>query len=506
MNHRTASHRELRGALVPGALPALLIVFLGALLGACLGSWQRPEKPPLSALWLAAASRPVAVEDLSRLKAAGIEELFVEAARLEEQGGQPRLHALELPAVPPRTRATLVVTGVWENAGGEAETLAEALAGELRRLAHGAEGSGLVPAGFHFDLALPGRGEGSRFYGETLAALRDTLDRSLFLSATLERRWLEGEAAAHLAAGVDFLVPMLYGQRLGEVEDAEAWKLKNVERALGRLEELGRDYLVGVVTSGTAYHLDTRGRATAATYRGTLKPLALSRAFELRYGFSLEAGDRRIYTFEAKGPARFEGWTLERGEAVRVVRLATPHLEEFLRRVRAASPEHHLGQIYYRRPVLDERFSLAQEGLLKALGTQSSEPRLEITLEGERRGRGFALRVALRDLGPGDTDVAYVDSNFLQLTAEGASFGDVDLGGFYRYELLRRDSGGDLRPTLRRPDVLRLFRPIMEDGDEVLSGAIELRPEREDPAVTAGASYLLPGGNEISAEPVTWTP
>jgi hypothetical protein len=58
----------------------------------------------------------------------------------------------------------------------------------------------------------------------------------------------------------------------------------------------------------------------------------------------------------------------------------------------------------------------------------------------------------------------------------------------------------DMR-SLRAADTLRLYVPLLEAGDEVTGGPIELRG-----AATVGGEVLLPGGRVVPLPVQSWPP
>jgi hypothetical protein len=482
-------------------LACALLVALG--LAACFRFLERARREPGSALWVAGEDAALSQDDRSRLEKQGLKELFVEAARLTWEGNRPRLRDLPLGDLPRRTPVTLAVGGGWSDAELDAGDAARQLTEELDRIRIAAESRGLLPVGFHLDLATPANLAG---YAKVLSKVRSKLGRGLFLSATLERGRLKDEGARDVADALDFLVAFLYGQRPGEAEDPSAWDMESVEGNVRALEGLGRPYMIGVITLGGAVHRARDGRNLAVTTRLDLGSLVANPRFELKPGFSLEGVDRQIFEFVAKGETLAGEWTVHPGESVRIVRTATPLVEELLRRVGAWNSPQHLGEVYYRLAAPGERLSLSIANLVNTLAPDAAVPELDLRLELRfRSDRVWIVRAELRNTGEEATDLSFFDSNYLQLTVDGATFGDVDLGQFARYEVLWHGTEKNTMRAMREGDTLRLFRPLVEGGDHVVSGDIEIRLRRAQPTLEVGANFLLPDGRVLAPEVREWT-
>jgi hypothetical protein len=485
-------------------LPAVLLgAALAAGLVACSGGGDTPRKAAGSGLWIAAEEpgEPLSAAALARLGEAGVRELFLAAGRLESTGAAPKVSALPLSAAPGRTPATLVISGNWSGGDGEPSSQAAALAASLTTLATRAREAGWVPLGFHFD---PGFGaerdsESLERWGELLAALRDKVDRTLFLSAGLHRGELAADGARKVARAVDFLVANLYGQRPGEAKEAAAWDLSQVEAALRQLDKLGRDYLVEVVTVGQARHDSVAGGAAAAeaTTRGSLGELVRSPLLELSHGFTLETIDGRTYRFEVQRPGRVLGWTVARGDTVSVLQLDSHNLEEYRRRAETLDLKHRLGDVFHRLPVAGEGFALTVDNLVGALAPGPARATLALTLEPlDRSGRRY--RVVIENPSAEPTDVATLSSNFVEIVAPGGVIGKVDPGEFYRWEMFRETPDGERLRTFRRAGVLRLYGRYLGPGERKQSGVIELSADQPP---TAYAEFLLPDGSSLRVEP-----
>ncbi len=480
----------------PGALLA------AALAAGCSGGGPA-ERPPGSALWIAPESAPPAAPLLARLEAGGIRSLFVDAARLEWRGSTPRLERLALAAPARRLPVTLVVGGEWADAHLEPGATGEALAAQLGTLVANAERAGLLVEGVHFDLPAPRSLEG---YGRVLAVLRRRLEGRLQLSAGLARRDLERPGAAEAARAGDFVVCFLYGQRPGEVEDADAWDLRAVEGNLARLEALGRPYLLGVSTVGTLVWSGPGGREKGRANRPGLSSLVVERALELVPGFTLQGVDRQVFEFTARAPARVGDWRLAAGDRLRVVRTATPILEELLRRVGAWDSRHRLGELYYRAPAVGEGLAIGLASLELALAPAAAQPRLELELERLAASeRSLRLRVRLRNAADEPTDLAFFDSNYVELRALGGRIRDVEPGRFHRFELLHEGREKGTMRALRDADTTRLYAPLVDGGEVWESGSILVEWTAASTTLLVSARFLLPEGRLLEVAPTEWS-
>ncbi len=476
-----------------------LLALLAGTVGGCLGG-ARPEKAAGSALWLTRDSGEFTAAAQTRLAALGLKEIYLDAAEVDWDGGV-RLRRIKAPAIPRRTPTTLVVSGVWLPGDRPPEQLATALLSELSSLRIEAEQNGLLVTGFHFAVEP---GDNADSLGKTLARLRTTLANNLFLSASLGRKTLEGPGAKAIANGVDYVVSLLYGQRPGEAEDPTAWDLEAVEANFRRLEALDRPYFTGAVILGTATWRGRDGKNKGFTTMLALGDLVGARNLELTPGFSLLGIDRQVWEFVARGRAHAGEWTLAPGESIRVVRSATPFMEEFRRRVGAWESPSQLGEVFYRLPREGERLSLSVDNLVDVLAPDAAAPALDIALERVASAdRRWLVKVHLANRSSESTDLAFFDSNFVQLAVAGATIGDVEPGEFQRFELLADGEKGTMR-AFREADTLRLFLPLVEEHREAASGTIELKLTQRVPVVTISANFLLADGRTLAIAPQDW--
>lgn len=469
----------------------------------CLGG-GRAERGKGSALWLGPDSAPVDAAQLGRLEGLGVSGLFLEAATLEWAGAEPRLEARRLAAPARRMPVTLVLSGQWPSRELEPKRVAAALGEQLDSLRVGVERGGILPVGIHLDLAA--EPAGFRSLAEVANRLRRRFEGRWLVSLAIDRRALGEERARELARGADFLVCFLYGQRPGEPEDPGAWDLQSVEANVGRLERLGRPYLLGAAMTGQATWRASGGAARAVTSELDLRRLVDDRRLELRPGFTLEGVDRQTFEFVTRSGAAVGSWKLGAGDSVRVVKTSTPFLEEFLRRVGAWNSPNRLGELFYRVRGAAERLSLDTASLEAALALEAAAPRLDLRLERPfRSDRLWRVKIQLMNQSAEPTDLAFFDTNYVELRLTEALVGEVVPGQFRRFELLYEGRERGTMRAVRWPDTLRLYAPIVEGKETVTSGEIEIRLHGRSPKLVASAVFLLPEGRLATVEPIEWT-
>ena len=477
---------------------AALWMLCGLVVG-CFGG-ARPEKPPGSALWVTRESGELDAAAQSRLAGLGLREVYLEAAELDWNGGL-RLRRIERPALPRRTPTTLVISGLWLPGDRPPDGLATRLLSELTALRTEAEQSGLAVIGFHFEVEP---GDSAASLGRSLGRLRTLLGKSYFVSARLGRKALGGTDAQAIADGVDYVVSMIYGQRPGEAEDPSAWDLEAVEERFRLLEALKRPYFTGVITLGTASWRGRGGEAKGVTTALSLGELIRARNLELKPGFSLQGIDRQVWEFVARGAARVGEWNLTPGDSIRIVRTATPFLEEFRRRLGAWESPHRRGEVFFRLRRESELLSLSVDNIAAVLAPDAAAPALELAVDRvSTSGQRWQVRLKLANRSPESTDLAFFDSNFVQLQVAGATIGAVEPGEFQRIELLVDGEKGTMR-AFRKANTVRFYLPLLEENREVASGAIELKLEQPTPALTISANFLLADGQTLAIEPREW--
>jgi hypothetical protein len=195
---------------------------------------------------------------------------------------------------------------------------------------------------------------------------------------------------------------------------------------------------------------------------------------------------------------------LKRGDAVRIVRTATPLVEEFRRRVGAWETPLRLGELYYRVPNDEERLSLSALNLATVLGPGSAEPELALAVERPLASRDrWLLTARLENRNSEESDLAFFDSNFLEIAVQGAVIVDAEPGEFRRVDLFHDGERGTMR-ALRAANQARFYLPLLEGKKVARTGEIELRFQTGTPTVRVSASFLLPDGHLLNTEPLDW--
>jgi hypothetical protein len=121
--------------------------------------------------------------------------------------------------------------------------------------------------------------------------------------------------------------------------------------------------------------------------------------------------------------------------------------------------------------------------------------------------RRWVLQVGVGNTAGTTSDLGLLDTNWLEVELSGGWFGEVRPGDFYRFQLLERRPDGTAVRTLRRPDVLRLYAPILAGGRRLTSGPIVvLATAARRPELTYQASFLAPFGGTAEVPRQPWVP
>jgi hypothetical protein len=499
VNENRDGRRRLRLAAVALLAPALVA-------GGCGRSEEtRSARRDGSAVWVDPRAVALDAEGWRTLAAAGVEELFLEAGTLTWEGSRPGIAeagAAWVRAVPPGAPVTLVVRGSGPgrevSSSAQLEVSGRELARALRAVRLRAEAEGVLPIGYHLDLA-------EEPAAELLRGLRAEAGPGLLVSASLARERLRAGRGRGLAATADFVVCFLYGQLPGVADDPEAWNPARARDDITALEALGAPYLVGVVVLGSAQRLSPSGELRESTTLAGLKDLAVEPALLLSIGDPLSGGvGRAVHSFQAQRPVRAAGWELAPGETVRVVRTAPSLVQGLLGELDRAPGTRRLGQLFYRVAAHDEKLSLGAEELAAALGAPPVAPELRPKLVvAAVRNDTFELRFELANRSRQSTDLAATDGNFVRIRAEGGHFDRVDPGEFSRYTLWR--GGREVRPGLpgwREPDEVRLYTPMVRGGERIGGAVLDLRRRVAQPAVFVSGRFFLPDGRELELDAV----
>lgn len=467
----------------PGCLLAPLLLFAG-----CSG----PDKEPGSALWV--EPEDVALVGgslLSRVADAHIRELFVPLADLGAGGALKRRAMPELPSLP----LTVVVAG----SGRDLPKNPRAITEDLRRIFADVEALGAVPSGVHFDLDGLGAVEnGAAFFKK----LRRELDAA-FVSLTLRHSWVDDPKLLSLGDAVDFVVPFLYGQREDEPEAKEAWDLDVVRQRLERLEKAGVPYLLGVSGVGTATRKGPTGEVESASTEHAPHTFMWNRGLRLKPGIDPDDAGRPVYTLVAENGARAGGWEIEPSDEIRLVWPTTPYLDKLLDAVAQGGYRRLLGQLYYRLPAAEEGLSITVENIVNALAAGPVDPDLEVEVSVSRRGRrNTRFRFVVSSSNGEATEYSLLGNNYLQVKTDTNSLGRVDLGNFYRYDILHVAPDGKAERVMRNSNTLRLHVPVVEGHQRVESGDVVIH--RRSPELEIEGKFLMPDGRTLALGPYTW--
>jgi hypothetical protein len=156
-------------------------------------------------------------------------------------------------------------------------------------------------------------------------------------------------------------------------------------------------------------------------------------------------------------------------------------------------------------PNPEERLSLSAKNLATVLGPGSAEPELALALE--RTGTAtdrWRLRARLENRSGEESDLAFFDSNYLEVAVEGAVVFDAEPGDFRRVDLFHDGERGTMR-ALRAANQARFYLPLLEGKKVARTGEIEIRFKEGEPRVSLRASFLLPDGHTLDTEPLAWS-
>ncbi len=264
---------------------AISLVLAAGLLPGCSGSSDRPARKSIgSAVWVNSSSEPLQPNVVSTLKEAGVQEVFLQAARFDAASGEltPTNDQLSLPGA---LACTVAVSGGYR--GGDPASSGRQNPRHLPRAAvqdrAGRRPGGRYPPRLHHGRVLRG-------LWPAAAGAAPKLSPKLYLSVTVQRAWLGDAALKTALENVDFFVPFLFGQRIDEKEDAGAWDLSSIERSLHTADVIGRPFALGIIDLGTATWSNAVGHGQGAGHQGLdegsgaqPEPAAASRLFARRH-------------------------------------------------------------------------------------------------------------------------------------------------------------------------------------------------------------------------------
>ncbi|MEZ5314357.1 MAG: hypothetical protein R2862_12330 [Thermoanaerobaculia bacterium] len=227
-----------------------------------------------------------------------------------------------------------------------------------------------------------------------------------------------------------------------------------------------------------------------------------SSAFALA-GFA--AGRRPlIWEFVADSLAKVGDWSVERGESIRIVRTATP-LVEFRRRVGAWESSLRLGEVYFRLLKLAGTPSRSAANLETVIGPESASFDLALSLTRTISSRDlWVVTARLENLTAENSDLAFFDSNYVQIDVEGAADQTPNRGSS---AVPSRSTTGyrSSMQALRSANQVRLYLPYVDGHQVAESGPVTLRLRGENPQLRISASFLLPEGRVFATDPIDWS-
>ncbi|HVS16904.1 MAG TPA: hypothetical protein VMV46_23585 [Thermoanaerobaculia bacterium] len=481
-----------------------LVVLLG--LGAGCGGEgaERAGRGIGAGLWASAGvtgAELSASETLDALRRAGVDTLFVDAGAL---GADGRLTPGPIAAGLGDLGVVPVVRLPWARLEALSRREAARLAEELVLLAVEWEGGGVSLRGIH--LRPDGEPEDRDAAAAALRWLNRELPARYPLSLHLDAARLDDlEPLDALAAAVDRLVGEVYGQAAGERDEPSRWELEPALERARRLDALRRPFLATVALGGRVVDPAT-GEAVA---RGLPAEVWAAEAARVEGHFAFAGFHRQQLELTPSRPLPGDGIagdsvTLAAGARIRLARPTARHLAALGERLAAAGLARLEGILWTEaRPPGD--VAAVPVDRLPAVLEDGAGSDLRIELERLAGSDGLRVRV----LNRGDpTAWAERTHNYVEVELDGAVFGPVELGGFARMELGRRDGSGqrNAMETLRSANRLRLFFVQLDPGGSAASGAIGVRAARGDWDATASAGTLETTGEIVEVVPSRGAP
>ncbi len=467
---------ELRPAAARGAGGArlrrrrlLALLLAGAVAAGCHRSAGKeaaaptpgaPALPKGDVVWLEeplASAEPGLEAELVRLGAAG---LLLPAGTVARS---PEGWKVEADAPPPQAFAHVPVVLVLRAGDDLAAGLAGAAGPEAEAVARGTSASVAATIrsgaygrviGVHLDFPFGPAGAGR--YANIVAALKAGLPAGTFVSISV-RALPAGEEdrkrTQPLFAAADVLAAFVFGA--GPRVDPVA------------IDALGRPWWATYDTRTTGTVTSAAGEARERVSGKYLDGLTGNPRIEMENDLSANDASISAFTLTARGPVRWNGLSLQAGDRVS---FAVPSIGELLFELGSnlAGKHRALGRaVVFDGAVEAERlFTLAAfEDVV--LG-RSLSPALEATVRPAGRN---AIAVELVN-GAHHASIVSRVANWVEVDLSPAHPGDVQLGGFDRYEVY--DAEG--RPvTPGRASRVRLFETLLTPGEVVTPARIVVR-------------------------------
>ncbi len=461
---------------------------------------------PSDALWITGDSQSLTEESLGALSSVGVKLYFLEVGKISWLGDRP---VLEYQPIPPLTfpaKAILALKGEGPSQGLDQKHVGRDLVREIESLQQQVRQSDLQIIGINLELT---GFDDFEAYAGLLKSLHKAMGKSLSLSVTLPRRWVEKAGVEEMFRWTDFVVPMLYGQLPGVSEDPKAWDFQVMEALVRRLESFEEPYFIGVITLGTASFSGASGSVKERTSRVRLEEFIHNPNITMGHGFSLKGIDRLVYVFDVEKATEVEGVKMAARSKLRIVRTTSIHQEELRRLLGAWETPHLLGEAFYRIPSDGENLSLSADNLVNALSARSVLPSPKVSIKVLRRsGSRQRIQVRLENESVEPTDIALVGSNFveLKLRSDTAYFKNVRIGLFKRYDFLRLNQAGKEIRSFRDPTILRFYIPILGSEAVMDSGPVDIVGRGSSRVeIDVSATFLVPAGKTASFGPETFS-
>lgn len=442
-----------------------------------------------SSIWVSKESSPLTAANTNRLRESGIEGLILASGRLAND----EVFSAELPEVHSYGKIKLSLEGDLPRADAAVFSRIQAFFLEATRVY---EANGAFVEGYHLDLA------GTSSAGAVVSLLeylRGQLGDRITLSITVPPQWIdELPVVDEIRENTDFVIYPLFGQRPGEVLESRYWNFREIEDRARRLDGHEIDFQIGASTIGSVELAN--GRRNLAL-RASLPDLVEKSFLRLQPGFALDGTFRRTYAFVAQESGFIFDWRVEEGDTLRVSNIAAREIEELSRLSRVWGLSRFQGLSIYRVPNFEERLSLSIDEIAASLLAERMQ--LEISVQPEirrRTARGYIMRFKVSNSGRCSTDLAFRDMNFARLFVLNGTFGSGSVGSFGRFDLLKTEDGNDFIRTFRDANILHLYAPVVESGQEVESGDFEVYTN-EMPELCVGGVFIDRNGEEWKLRP-----
>jgi len=478
--------RGLAGAAVVLAAAAFAAC-RKAPVAAAAGSTRAPRG---DAVWFAdpaAAGEPGIEDSLGRIGAVAV---FLPAGEIAFEGGR---WTLRPDAPPPRRleripavlvlRARPELTGAFGGEeGANAKAMAGAVAGALRPALDAAGPYGRV-AGVHLDFPFthaPG-------YAAFVRALRAALPTGTFISIALAAppaADAERKTVQPLLEASDALVAFAF--RDGETTSPQA------------IDALKRPWWPAFGTAGHGVRSSADGSPAEGVAESLLDPLSGNARVDLANDLSQNDASVSAFHLVVREPAHVEGLSLSAGDRID---FRLPSQTEMLFQLGSVLAGKHfaLGRLIQFEGRSEAERLLPVAAFEDVLLGRSLTPQIEVTAEALGHN---ALTVSALNRSTHASIVSRV-SNWIEVDLAPAHPGDVQLGGFDRYEVY--DSGG--RPVSPgRATRVRLFETLIGPRESITPSRIVVRGPLPRVCCPYRLRTIAAAGPEVATDWVTPPP